>query len=64
LEDTAWLWAGAPLAAEGAWDEGARFAAFVGAVECGRPFLWWAHVASAGWFLNGPRHALTRAEAR
>jgi len=48
----------------GGWDEAARFEAFVSAVECGRPFLWWAHVASAGWFLGGPRHVLTRDEAR
>ena len=45
-------------------DEAARFRAFVDAAECGRAGIWWAHAASASWFLNGPRHVLSLDEAR
>jgi hypothetical protein len=48
----------------GSVDEAVRFEAFVRAAECGRTGLWWAHVASSGWFLGkAPRHVLSRPEA-
>jgi hypothetical protein len=58
-----WLWVGRPEDPTGKWDEESRFRAFIAAVECGEPFLWWAHVASASWFVSGPRHVLTKLEA-
>lgn len=58
-----WLWEGQPQDPDQDWDEEKRFRAFIAAVECGEPFLWWAHVASASWFVSGPRHVLTKQEA-